>query len=147
MTTRFTNFLPFIYKWEIVRDKRGNVIAENVAGDSGGVTKYGIDQSSHPKVDIRNLTEPQARQIYFDEWTACGAELMADKLGEVYFNACVNCGTGRARKLMARSRDAASFLDAQEAFYRALADSKPSLRKFLRGWLNRTSDLRRFLSL
>ena len=126
--------------WDYVR-------TENVPGDSGGLTKYGIDKASHPGIDIRNLTEPQAREIYFQEWTACGAESLEAGFGECYFNACVNCGVGRANKLMAKSRDAATFLAAQDSFYRALAASRPTLAKFLRGWLNRTADLRKFLSL
>jgi lysozyme family protein len=144
MTPRFNKFLPFIYKWECVKDRKGNVIAENDPVDPGGVTKYGIDKTSHPDVDVRNLTEPQARAIYFEEWRSSGAETMRAGLGEVYFNACVNCGTGRAKKLLAVSSTATEFLDAQEAFYRRLAASKTKLAKFLKGWLNRTQDLRKF---
>jgi len=74
MMKRFDSFLPFIYKWECVRDKKGNVISESDPSDPGGLTKYGIDKASHPHVDIKNLTEPQARAIYQDEWNKCGAE-------------------------------------------------------------------------
>jgi len=146
MTSRFIEFLPFIYEWECVKDRKGNVITENDPDDPGGITKYGIDQVSHPKVDVKNLTEPQARAIYFDEWTTCGAEVIADGLGECFFNACVNCGTGRARKLLAASTTASDFLDNQEAFYRRLSSARPSLSKFLKGWLNRTSALRKFIA-
>ena len=147
MTTRFTNFLVFLYRWECVRDRKGNVISENVAGDPGGLTKYGIDRASHKDTDIEHLTEPQAREIYWQEWTATGSESVADKLGECYFNACVNCGGSRARKLLATSRNAAGFIDNQEAFYRALAAKRADLRQFLKGWLNRTGDLRKFVGV
>jgi len=142
---RFEKFLPFIYRWECVTDRKGNVIAENDPDDPGGVTKYGIDKASHPGVDVRNLTEPQARAIYANEWRASGAEMMADDLGECYFNACVNCGTGRAKKLLVGATTAAQYLDNQEAFYRRLAASRTTLAKFLKGWLNRTRDLRKFI--
>lgn len=147
MTSRFTKFLPFIYEWECVKDRRGNVIAEHDPDDPGGVTKYGIDKASHPRVDVESLTEPQARAIYWQEWQDCGADDMT-RPGrvEVFFNACVNCGPGRAQKLLNATRTAGEFLDAQEDFYRRLAASRPSLSKFLKGWLNRTRALRKFIS-
>jgi len=46
---RFTTFLPFIFQWECVFDRKGNVIAENVSGNGGGVTKCGIDVTSQRK--------------------------------------------------------------------------------------------------
>jgi len=144
---RFDKFMPFIFKWECVRDRKGNVIAENDPDDPGGLTKYGIDQRSHPNTDIRNLTERQARTIYLTEyWERNKIDSMPEPLGEAYFNACVNCGAGRARKLLAQSGNSASgFIRAHEDFYRRLADSRPSLRKFLKGWLNRTTDLKKFI--
>ena len=146
--SRFDAFMPFIFKWECVRDKKGNVIAENDPDDPGGLTKYGVDQRSHPRVDIRNLTEKQALDIYRNEyWDRNHIDNMPAKLGEAYFNACVNCGAGRAKKLLAVSKDANTFILAQEGFYHRLASSRPQLKKFLKGWLNRTQDLRKFLKL
>lgn len=143
---RFETFMPFIFRWECVRNKAGRVIAENDPSDPGGLTKYGIDQRSHPGVNIRALTEDEAMGIYRREyWDRNKIDARPAGLGEVYFNACVNCGAGRAMKLLDLSRDASGFLDAQEAFYRRLAEAKPALRKFLKGWLNRTRDLRKFL--
>ena len=147
MTTRFNSFLPFIYRWECVYNKRHEVISENDPSDPGGLTRYGIDKASHPHVDVANLTEPQAREIYWQEWQDCGAENMAPGLGECYFNACVNCGVGRARKLISACESADVFLDRQEDFYRRLVASRPKLSKFLKGWLARTSDLRKYLHL
>jgi len=142
MTPRFLNFMPFILKWE-------GETYENVQGDPGGPTHYGIDKESHPGVDIRNLTKQGALEIYFQEWGKEQCELLPDGLGEAYFNACVNCGVGRAVKLLnhAPHHTAAEFLTAQEEFYRALVRGHPALGKFLRGWLNRTSDLRKLLQL
>lgn len=42
----------------------GGAKITEIAGDAGGLTKYGICQRSYPTVDIRNLTELQARAIY-----------------------------------------------------------------------------------
>ncbi len=32
--------------------------------DRGGLTRYGISQRSYPDLDIRNLTEDQAKEVY-----------------------------------------------------------------------------------
>lgn len=138
MTKRFLDFIPFVLKWEGGYD--------NDPDDPGGETKYGIDKRSHPNVDIRNLTRAGAIEIYWSEyWLRHGCDSLSAPLGEVFFNCCVNCGATRARKILGSSGDAAAFLDNQEAWYRRLAEARPVLAKFLRGWLNRTDDLRRSL--
>ena len=167
MTERFLNFLPFIFKWECVLDRRGNVIVENDPADPGGETKYGIDKRSHPKVDVKNLTREGATEIYWREyWVKNNCETFPAGLGECYFNACVNCGSGRAAKIQhdpAYPHTAAGFLAAQEDFYRRLVAARiesrkahagevewlkeyPDLSKFLPGWLNRTADLPHFVN-
>jgi lysozyme family protein len=68
------------------------VVAENVSGDSGGVTKYGIDASSHPGVDIRNLTRDGAIAIYAREWQKYGIEALPEKIAVAQFDVRVNGG-------------------------------------------------------
>lgn len=68
------------------------VVAENVSGDSGGVTKYGIDASSHPGVDIRNLTRDGAIAIYAREWQKYGIEALPEKIAIAQFDVRVNGG-------------------------------------------------------
>ena len=139
MTARFLEFIPFVFKWE------GGYC--NDPDDPGGETHFGIDRRSHPGVDIRNLTRDGAQAIYWREyWRRFDCERHAKPLGEVFFNACVNCGAGRARKLLVEAGTADGFLDAQEAFYRRLVEARPVLKKFLKGWLNRTADLRRWIA-
>lgn len=141
MTQRFLEFIPFIFRWE------GGY--ENDPDDPGGETNFGIDKRSHPGVDIQRLTPTQATEIYWrDYWVKNGCEWHAPPLGEVFFNACVNCGPGRARTLLQATpapHTASAFLDQQEAFYRRLATARPPLQKFIKGWLNRTGDLRRWI--
>jgi lysozyme family protein len=77
MADRFTNFLPFIFEWECVYDRKGNVIAENVEDDGGKWTKFGVDQSGHPELtakQIKELTKEQATEIYRKEWQKWGCE-------------------------------------------------------------------------
>ena len=149
MSQRFRKIIPWLLKWETVFDKNGKPIAEDDKDDPGGLTKFGIDKRSHPNEDIRSLTEERAKEIYWREYwqrNECGS--MQDGLGECFFNACVNCGAGRAEKLARESvGDPSRFLDAQEMFYKRLVSVNPKAKKYLRGWLNRTADLRRFLGI
>lgn len=146
-STRFLKMIPFLWEWEGTK-------FENDLDDPGGATKFGIDQRSHPKEDIRNLTEARAKQIYWDEyWLKYDCENYAYPLGEVVFNCCVNAGWGRAKEILAKVYDdvssetrARQFLDEMDGFYRRLADQKPRMRKFLKGWLNRTNALRKLIS-
>lgn len=149
MTPRFNAFIPFILSEECdyPHDQTGQ--PSNDPSDPGGVTRWGIDKNSHPNVDIINLDYGNAVMIYFNEWQQESIETMPGKLGEVYYNSCVNCGISRAQKILVQASPgtASDFIDYQESFYTRLAAQRPSLAKYLKGWLNRTSDLRTYLKL
>jgi len=160
MTPRFEAFFPFIVKWE------GSAF-EDDPDDSGGATKYGIDQRSHHNVDIRHLTEEQAKQIYWGSyWTKVHADDLPKGVGEVCMDIGVNNGTGRASKWLQQEVGttpdgvigpktiqaamlkgpsvADALLDRREEFYRDIAVGR--MQKYLKGWLNRNNDLRRFVA-
>jgi lysozyme family protein len=156
-TSDFNAFFEFLKEWE-------GVDYEDDPDDPGGATKYGIDQRSHPDVNIRNLTESQAKYIYWTEWTSEGAGNFPEPLRQVYFNYCVNTGKSRAAKLIQQALGvtadgiigpktmaaikatdalglALATIEKGNAFYRAL--NRP---KFLQGWLNRNSALAQLAS-
>ena len=128
--------------WEFLMRWEGAGL-ENDPDDPGGETRYGIDKSSHPGVDIKNLTEGQARAIYSQEWATSPASSLGADLGFVYFDTEVNCGRGAARVFAQGNADCATLLNRRDAYYRQLAQDHPRLIKFLHGWLNRTADLRK----
>lgn len=67
--------------------------------DSGGLTKFGISQRAYPQLDIRGLTEDQARAIYHDDyWRPLGCDELAAPLDLLMVDAGVNCGVSRAGK-------------------------------------------------
>src|SRR5262245_64575336 len=70
--------------------------------DHGGATKYGISQRAYPNVDIRNLTEDQAKAIYKrDYWDKVGGDSIASQLvAENIFDTAVNMGVTTAVKLV-----------------------------------------------
>lgn len=138
MTSRFKNvIIPWLF------DHEGREY-ENDKDDPGGATRYGIDQRSHPNVDIKNLTEDKATEIYWSEWLRDGCDHLPSPLDWLYFDAAVNCGIGRAQSFLNDSgRDPKKYQDARRGFYNRLAEQKPTLKKFLKGWLARVDDLSR----
>jgi lysozyme family protein len=136
MTSYFKNkIIPFLWKWE-------GTTYENDPDDPGGATKYGIDQRSHPKVDIKNLTAEEATDIYWNEWIKDGCDHLPSPLDWLFFDACVNCGMGRAQQfLTASAKDPKKFQKERIDFYNRLADQKPRLSKYRKGWISRVIDL------
>jgi lysozyme family protein len=69
-------------------------------------TKYGISAASYPHLDIRNLTMEQAMEIYRrDFWVALRCHVITAfdaPLAAKLFNLGVNCGVGRAAKMLQR---------------------------------------------
>jgi lysozyme family protein len=80
------------------------VVAENVPGDAGGCTKYGIDAADHPGLDIPNLTLDQATAIYRDgEWTQCRCDDLSHGVDTAVFDTAVNNGVHVAGLLLQRA--------------------------------------------
>jgi lysozyme family protein len=80
------------------------VVCENVPGDSGGCTKYGIDAADHPGLDIPALTLGEATEIYRDdEWTECRCDELAAGLDTAAFDCAVNNGVHVAGVLLQRA--------------------------------------------
>lgn len=152
-------YWSFLWRWE-------GTVYENDIDDPGGATKFGIDQRSHPDVDIRHLTMEQAKEIYRkDYWAKIKGGELPEKIAVVVMDIAVNNGTGRASKWLQEvagvgvdgvigpitvaasqkltEMDVISLLDRREDFYRAIAKGK--MAKFLKGWLNRNDALRKLV--
>lgn len=142
----------------------------NDAADPGGETNFGIDKRSHPDVDIKHLTEQQAKEIYWNEyWLKFSCDRFKAPVGEVYFDCCVNTGATQSNKFLQRavgtqadgiigpktvtslaSEDpkilANSIISQRQRFYENLAEKRPTLKKFLKGWTNRNNNLKRYIN-
>ncbi len=160
MTPRFNTWFSWLLKWE-------GTVYENDPNDAGGATKYGIDQRSHPKVDIRALTEERAASLYWNEaWTLMHAEELHPGVGEVLANIAVNCGahaavtwmqtilglkvdgfygpiTLRAATQAVPSTLCYKLLSRTEQHYRSIAKGRKA--RYLKGWLNRNNSLNAFI--
>ncbi|MDR2782090.1 MAG: hypothetical protein LBB21_06615 [Holosporaceae bacterium] len=138
--------------------------------DAGGETKYGISKRSYPHLDIKNLTQDQARQIYFvDFWMKAKCEnIDNDDIATKFFDLAVHTGIPQAVKLIQRAllaagtqvvedgiigpvtlkainkadpTDLLAALKSEAAgYYRLIANINPSQQKFIQGWLRRAYD-------
>jgi len=171
---RFVAFIAFVLAHETEHNRDGSVRTERDADDPGGTTKYGIDQRSHPRVDIAALTEEAAKEIYFAEWTKAPCDELPCPLGEMTFDVFVNggpavkwiqealnnvhaaglkvdgfCGPKTLRAACDaawnsdRLREVAAVLyQLRQARYERLAEERPKMKKYLKGWSNRSRNLR-----
>ena len=136
----------------------------NDATDHGGATKFGISQNAYPDVDIQNLTETQAKDIYRrDYWNRIrGDDIHSQRVAENIFDACVNMGVHGGSKLAQTSLSIepadgiigsqslktinaadeelflAKFALAKLQRYADLCKADNRQKKYLLGWLNRT---------
>ena len=147
------------------------VVTENVPGDGGGLTKWGIDAKSHPGVDIPNLNRSQAIGIYHDEWKWRNLDALPIKLAIALFDVWVNGGFAvkwlqialnkiaganlvvdgdlGAKTLAAaagcdQNKIVSYFIDERDARFERLAQ-RPSQQQFREGWEDRDRDLREYL--
>jgi len=177
-TARFDNYFNKFYFLHETVFKTGHygdpkfAITENVSGDHGGLTKFGIDQASHPSVDIASLTLADAESItYLKYWLPVHADHLPPGYGEVLCDIKVNGGNGplmlqqalnEVRPLTAQLTEDGiigvqtltamreegkagllALLADRERRYHDLA-KKPRQAQFLDGWINRNNDLREF---
>lgn len=115
MKENFTDSLGFVLRHECVFEKGHDndlsfVVTENVPGDDGGLTKYGIDAADHPGIDIAGLTLDQATAIYRDgEWAHCLCDELPHGVDTVVFDTAVNQGLHTAGILLQRAIRASGF--------------------------------------
>ena len=154
MLTMFDDIIKVVLKHE------GGYVNDPV--DPGGETNFGIAKRSHPDVDIKNLTEEGAKEIYYqDYWMKNRVPQLPDELKHIYFDMCINQGRGRAVKILQQAANAKGAnlkvdgglgpktigalngVELQRVrayrikYYVDLVTRKPDLEKFYFGWFRR----------
>ena len=73
----------------------------NNPADPGGETNWGITKRSYPALDIKNLTQDEAKAIYKrDFWDKCRCDDLTPTLAFAVFDCAVNSGNEQAIKLL-----------------------------------------------
>lgn len=123
---------------------------EAIVPDGGGVSKFGINSVANPDVDVENLTPDQAKQIYIDRyWDKLNIDSMPQEMKLVAFDAAVNHGEAKARKLIdAADGDPRRLVELRQEEYNRLARQNPDkYGDFLDGWSNRLSKVESQISI
>lgn len=144
--------------------REGGAKFTDVPADKGGATKYGISQTAYPNLDIRSLTESQAREIYKrDYWDRVrGDDVKSQIIAEAIFDAAVNMGVRTTSRMVqhilniepadgiigavslgkinkAVEKDFIPLFSlAKISYYASICNKDFSQTKFLLGWINRT---------
>ena len=85
---------------EVIKSEGGSRITMDPL-DAGGTTKYGISQRAYPDLDIKELTEQEAKNIYrLDYWIPSKASKVPAQIREIYFDMVVNFGQRSAVKVL-----------------------------------------------
>jgi len=168
--TVFNEIIKFILDHETVFQKGHHgdynyAISEKDPDDPGGLTKYGIDQRSHPYINIEKITLEQAKDIYYsDYYVKNKIPSMPREIQLVCLDASVNTGGRQMALWLQRALNVVDdglignitlgklhtaniqtigtfMLDERVDFYAELANKRNN-KKFLKGWLQRVADLR-----
>ena len=150
-----------------VREAEGGYY--NHPNDPGGETMYGITKRDYPDLDIKNLSREKADEIFYnDYWSMSVADQLPEPAYISYFDSVVNTGRKQANKFLQRALGvvadgvvgpvtlkavgnahatdlANNIIDQRQSFYDKLAESKPKLKVFLKGWTNRNNNLRKYI--
>ena len=138
-THNFKVAMAFVRKWE------GGYV--NDPDDPGGETKYGISKRAYPQEDIKNLTRERAEFLYKrDYWDPLDLDKYPQDMAIVLFNVAVNMGKERAKDFAERGNYKAA-ISAIRGFYADLIRRKPKMKKYEKGWENRTRDLESYLTI
>lgn len=134
--------------WEksvkFVLDIEGGYV--NDEKDPGGETKYGISKRAYPEVDIKSLTEEEAKAIYRrDYWDACNCDHLSIGIDTLVFDTAVNMGIGAAREILKTSPTWQDYMLQRVDRYIEISRKNANLQKFFRGWIIRCSRLSRLI--
>lgn len=94
----------FLYALAFVLKAEGGATLTNDPRDPGGKTKFGISARANPGINIDNLTEAQAREIYFNHyWLKAHCDKLPLPLAIVVLDCAVNQGVTIAQRLLQKA--------------------------------------------
>ncbi len=168
----FDDCLAFVLRWEggFVDDPDDRGGATN-KGITQAVYDEWRERKHYDKRSVREIEDGEVKQIYLEQyWRPSRCQALDYPMSLILFDSAVNHGVGRAVKILQDALKvtqdgvfgpktmaaydyleechgtchiAGSYLAAREEFYFRIVDSRPEQAKFLRGWMNRLSDLRK----
>lgn len=124
----------FNHMWHILLKNEGGYT--NTLNDGAGETKYGVTKRSYPHLDIKNLTETQAKDIFKqDFYDKVGGDRLAsisEPLAMHVADMAYNAGTGTAIKLLHRAAGLPDSTKMSEDLYKALTSDQSLVDEFVK---------------
>lgn len=151
--TNLEKALVFTFKWE--------GLFSNDPDDPGGKTNYGLsdardglkdgladlDGDKIGDVRIEDVTQEQVIALYRKEyWEPTGCDGLHLPLAVCVFDTAVNMGVGRALEFLRLTKEPIEYTTLRRNYYYYLARN-PKRKKYLKGWLNRIIDLRKYVDI
>lgn len=115
-----------------------------VADDAGaGPTKFGINQTANPDIDIKGLTKERAKEIYKERyWDKINADKLPPAVAMFAFDTAVNMGVSFAKEMLADSGgDVEEMARIRAERYEEIAVN-PEKEPYLKGWLARVDKVK-----
>jgi lysozyme family protein len=128
-------------------DEAINYIIDNFEGealvkDDGGkgASKFGINQTANPEVDVKNLTREQAAQIYKTKyWDAIKADSLPENMRLIALDTAINFGQGTALEMIKQAEGSPEKLaELRAQKHQKLIESDPNkYGKYAKSWARR----------
>lgn len=129
----------------IMNDLEGG---DKIVPDGKGRARWGINTAANPDVDIDNMTEDDAKNLYRDRyWSQIEGHDLTPEAQAVAFDAAINHRGGFANDIIQQSGgDPQKMMELRRQEYQRLAQSDPAqYGGQLQGWNSRLDKLNGFL--
>lgn len=152
MTTK----LDFDKTFGFIISKEGGYV--NHPNDSAGETNYGVSNKVYrefresvemPTQSVLYIEMEEVKTIFkYNYWLPAGCDKIEDgKYACVLADLCYNSGLKRASAFNKLAKgNIETLFKLREEFYNKIVKNNPSQKVFLKGWLNRIADLRKYIA-
>ena len=123
----FEKIFDFTILWE-----GGSKVTDD-PNDSGEVTKWGIASKDNPDIDVVNLTESEAMDIYRERYWNPIAQGKDDNLDMAAFDSAVNCGVPTVKKWLLTCITWEDVTALRRQHCLNIVDAHPNDAKYLKG--------------
>lgn len=133
--------MAFFKSFTIPHEGRTYVIDSNGAG-----AKYGINAEHNPGVDVKNLTEAQAAEIFRKKYfIKSGADKLPPALAAVHVDTFYLNERQASKILRESGGDPDKYIQLRQQFLDGLVRANPAkYGRYQKGWTNRTNALAQF---
>ena len=152
-----------------------NVPADHGGATNKGITQTVYNQYRRDKGEtlqsVEYITDQEVSDIYSTKyWLPAHCDALIDALSVIHFDSSVNNGVGQASKFLQRCLGVQDdgiigpatlaklattnqallepiYILQRQKFYELIVQEKPDQEQFLKGWLNRLEELKKYIAV